>query len=232
MKKRTRKRLVMAKQLLMRNNVALASYPRSGNTWLGKLVEELSRRRTGSIYEEYVFPRPFCGIVIKTHKMDGKRYSRFIHLVRNPFDAISSHFDHQQAFSGKCGRPWNAHVRSGVLAWKKHTAYWLALPHPHVTLRYEDLISNPICELKRVQDFLGLANSDEQVERAVAACTIEKLREQCRSQGSDADSFFRHGQVGHDIDRFSDEQVGYFHHELSQLMQRLGYAAPLRRDSA
>jgi hypothetical protein len=232
LKKQTRKRLVTARQLVMRNNVALASYPRSGNTWLGKLIEELSGRRTGSIYEDDVFPRPFCGIVIKTHKMDGNRYSRFIHLVRNPFDAISSHFDHQQAFSKECGRTWKAHVHSGVLAWKKHTAYWLALPRPHVRLRYEDLISDPICELKRLEDFLGLENSDEEIERAVAACTIEKLRERCRREGSDADSFFRHGQVGHDSDRFADEQVRYFSDELCEVMQHLGYAAPLRRNCA
>jgi len=232
LKKPMRKRLVTAKQLLMHNNVALASYPRSGNTWLGKLIEELSGSRTGSIYDEYVFPRPWCGIVIKTHKTDGKRYSRFVHLVRNPFDAISSHFDHQQAFSRECGCTWDAHVRGGVLAWKRHTAYWLAMPCPHVTLRYEDLISNPICELKRLGQFLGLANSDEEIEHAIAACTIERLREQCRSQGSDADSFFRHGKVGHDTDRFSDEQVRYFSDEISELMRRFEYEVPLRRISA
>ena len=232
MKKQTRKRLVTARQLVMRNNVALASYPRSGNTWLGRLIEELSGSRTGSIYDEYVFPRPWCGIVIKTHKLDGRRYSRFIHLVRNPFDATSSHFDHQRAFSKDCGRTWNAHVHCAALAWKKHTAYWLAVPRPHVRLRYEDLISDPICELKRVGLFLGLATSDEQIDRAIAACTIEKLREQSRNQGSDGDSFFRHGKVGHDADRFSDEQVRYFSDELSGLMRCFGYAVEPRINAA
>lgn len=68
--------------------IALASFPRSGNTWVRFLLENATGQPCGSLYRDRVMPRGEDGIAIKTHELDSSRYARAIHLVRNPFDAI------------------------------------------------------------------------------------------------------------------------------------------------
>ena len=125
MRKQVRKQLVLLRKMVLQNNVALSSYPRSGNTWLSKLVEELSGRRTGSIHpDNAVFQRPVGGIIIKTHKRDAFRYNRFIHLVRNPFDAIASYYGFVHVFYSDKAEDWETHVRKQCAKWKDDETLW------------------------------------------------------------------------------------------------------------
>jgi hypothetical protein len=224
MRKQTRKKIVLARKLLLQNNVALASYPRSGNTWLTKLVEALSQKRAGSIHDDPVFPRPAWGILIKTHKLDVFRYNRFVHLTRNPFDAIASYHDYMHAFFPVKAQDWSAHVRTETGKWKAHTAYWLDQKKPHVAIRYEDLTQQPEPELTRLARFLRLDVAETDVKEAIEACTIEKLRERSRREGSDGDNFFRTGAVGRGLARFSPAEIEAVQAELGHWMSHFGYA--------
>lgn len=79
-------------RMMGKKRIALASFPRSGNTWLRFMIEEATGKQSGSLYNDKVLPRGGEGIVIKTHELDSYRYTHAIHLVRNPFCAIESHF--------------------------------------------------------------------------------------------------------------------------------------------
>ncbi len=224
MNKWTRKRLVLLRKIFLRNNVALASFPRSGNTWLSKLVEALSGERAGSIYRDVVFPRPACGIVIKTHKLDGQRYNRFIHLLRNPFDSIASLYDFRHHFVGEKAEDWADHVRLQSRAWREHTEYWMGQPKPHIRIRYEDLTAQPAAELERVAEFLRLSATEKQIEEALEACRIEKLRAISSKRGEDAADFFRKGQTGKGRSRFTAAEIALVEAEAGGLMRRFGYS--------
>ena len=226
----TRKRLVFLRKLLLRNNVALASYPRSGNTWLTKLLEALSSRQVGSIYRDQIFPRPATGIVIKTHKFDSHRYNRFVHLVRNPPDCISSHYDFMHYYFPDKAQEWNAHLETACYEWKRHTKYWMQVGKPHITVHYEDLMDDPIQELRRLARFLPLDVDDSEIGRAIEVCKIDKLRAASFNRGEDAAGFFRKAGSGHGISRCSADEIETLEAELGELMGQFGYKIPSRTE--
>lgn len=224
----TRKRLVFLRKLFLRNNVALASYPRSGNTWLSMLLEALSGQRAGSIYRDQVFPRPATGVIIKTHKLDGQRYNRVVHLVRNPLDSISSHFDYMHRYFPDRAQEWQAHVATQGREWKKHAEYWMQQSMPRITVRYEDLTAEPVQELRRLAQFLHLDVGDSEIEQAVEACRIDRLRDASAKQGEDAAGFFRKGGSGRDVSRYSADQIEALGAELGEIVEKFGYKIPSR----
>ena len=86
---------------------ALASYPRSGNTWMRVLLEKSTGYGTSSVYcEEIRLFRFECDksnlFLIKTHEFESNTRNwrnrpyidQFICLVRNPFDAILSLYEY------------------------------------------------------------------------------------------------------------------------------------------
>ena len=77
--------------------VALASYPRSGNTWLRLLIEEVTGQKSGTIYGgNEIIKRGTEGVVIKTHGWDVYKYTHAVHLIRNPFDVCVSYYQKLQ----------------------------------------------------------------------------------------------------------------------------------------
>ncbi|MBW2692360.1 MAG: sulfotransferase domain-containing protein [Deltaproteobacteria bacterium] len=224
----SRKRLVFLRKLILRNNVALASFPRSGNTWLSQLLEALSGQQAGSIYRDHVFPRPATGIVIKTHKCDGQRFNRIVHLVRSPLDSISSHFDYMHRYFPQRAQDWRPHVATQTHEWKRHTAYWMQQAKPRITVRYEDLMAEPFAELRKLAEFLHLDVDDGEIEQAVEACEIDRLREASSKRGEDAAGFFRKGGSGHGINRYSADEIATIEAELGELMAKFGYEIPTR----
>ena len=86
---------------------ALASYPRSGNTWMRLLLEKSTGYATSSVYcDETKLFRFECDksnlFLIKTHDFESNtriwrnrpHFDQFICLVRNPFDTILSYYEY------------------------------------------------------------------------------------------------------------------------------------------
>jgi hypothetical protein len=173
-----------------------------------------------------VFPRPATGIVIKTHKNDGQRFNRAVHLVRNPLDAISSHHDYMHRYFPARAQDWKAHVETQKREWKKHAKYWLEQTMPSITVRYEDLMAEPVQELKKLSQFLHLEVDDSEIEKAIEACTIDRMRAESSKRGEDAAGFFRKGGSGHGIARYSADEIEALGAELGELMGKFGYKIP------
>ena len=90
-------------------------------------------------------------------------------------------------------------------------------------LRYEDLHGNPVPELARILDFLGLDNSDGIIEQCVAACDFSKLAGG-RERGQESlQSHFRKGIVGDWRNHFDHETWAVFDAEAGELLATLGY---------
>jgi len=206
----SRKRLVFLRKLILRN------------------LEALSGQQAGSIYRDHVFPRPATGIVIKTHKCDGQRFNRIVHLVRSPLDSISSHFDYMHRYFPQRAQDWRPHVATQTHEWKRHTAYWMQQAKPRITVRYEDLMAEPFAELRKLAEFLHLDVDDGEIEQAVEACEIDRLREASSKRGEDAAGFFRKGGSGHGINRYSADEIATIEAELGELMAKFGYEIPTR----
>lgn len=202
--------------------MALASYPRSGNTWLRGMVEQATGRSSGSIYHDETLRRGSEGIVIKTHRLDGHRYTRAIHLVRNPMDAIYSHFRWKREVA-KVSVEWDEHVEHSIEEWREHSRYWSKYANPRLLVRFEDMKTDPERELRRVLDWLGYAPVDEEIRGAVEATRLQKMREAAPEEV--ADQFFRKGEIGQGREAFKEEREGRLDRELAPWLRRFGYGS-------
>ena len=129
--------------------------------------------------------------------------------------------------SNEKARSWEAHVEVESREWRKHTEYWMHQDKPLITVLYENLMSQPNQELRRLADFLNLDVSDKEIEEAIESCKIERLREASSKRGEDAASFFREGGSGRGMSRYSADEIKFVESELGDLMTHFGYKTPL-----
>jgi len=202
---------------------ALASFPRSGNTWLRYLIELATGQESGSVYDDRILPRGREGIVIKTHLCNRNDFDRAIHLVRNPFDAIESYFHWKQDVQGDANVAWPKHVQDAAHEWREHTLHWMHGPGSEREvhhLRYEDLRAGPQRELKGVLEWLGCDASSETCQHAIKQAELERMRKLHPTLG---EQFFRKGSIGDGRQAFDDEQVQVVMNAVGDLLQRFGY---------
>ena len=189
--------------------VQLASYPRSGVTFLRLVIERLYRLPTWTLYPEVPDPAGVfagnrqwktCGApdipvhFIKTHCAELMAdCTNAIHLIRDGRDAIVSQAHFLQKFSPRefggraiatISRELIEHGQYGLPTWGEHTLAWLERDVPRLT--FDALVADPIAEVTRVVAKVA----PELVPRDDV--TIETFPElQGRSNG-----FFRSGKGG------------------------------------
>ena len=163
--------------------IVLASYPRSGNTMLRKLIEEITGLFTGSdtrggramadMLKSYgLVGESNCtraAWVIKSHFPERLGWMRFpvrrcILLVRHPINAIDSYFNMQlsachtlsldESQYHRFAEIWNDHIETEASVWTDFHEYWLRQKISMLIIRYEDLLEQRERELRRLFDFL------------------------------------------------------------------------------
>lgn len=200
---------------------ALASFPRSGNTWLRYLIELATGETSGSVYDDRILPRGREGVVIKTHLCNRNEFDRAIHIVRNPFDAIESYFHWKRDVQGDQAVQWEQHVRDAAKEWHAHTLHWSTGDGcPVHSLRYEDLRAAPQRELKALLHWLACAVTDEACARAVEQAKLERMRKLHPTLG---EQFFRKGAVGEGRRAFDDAMVRVVTETIGDQLARFGY---------
>jgi hypothetical protein len=202
----------------------IASYPRSGNTWLRcvlaayltgeapqtwKDIEAVSRTLEGMLpFGDMPPTEPTELVLVKTHlKADvpvmslyREATAKVLYLVRNPRDMLLSAMRmvgisrEDVAGSGAFARDFIAReglkMRGvgdgvGLGSWPENVRSWTEFsqdrfPNADVlTVRYEDLRVDPVVRFAEIVEFLGLGRPVDigDIRRAVAACTLEQMRE-------------------------------------------------------
>lgn len=176
--------------------VYLATYPRSGNHWMRYLIEEVTHIATGSVYCDSDHPvhmpthfpwgyAPEQGyegtsrypnsadiVVIKTHYpvteaqyFDCQPCTKVIRIVRHPIDSFYSFY-----VFGK-QPPFQRTIPRGVLLdyiklWKDFQNYWNSRDDVF-TVRYEDLLTHPKENFKRILENIGYPFTEADIERSV-----------------------------------------------------------------
>jgi hypothetical protein len=208
-------------RLLGKKRIALASYPRSGNTWLRFMIEQATGQPSGSVYQDRILRRGAEGVVIKTHKLDSDQYTAAIHLLRNPFDAVESRFHWKAEINPEESLAWGEHILKASEQWRDHTIHWLNAACPVYRIRYEDLHQDTAGQLRALLRWLKYDLPDARIAEVVEAARIENLRSIDAEIGQ---KFFRRGTVGDGISSFSEEQVRFVLDLLEDVMVECGYA--------
>ncbi|WP_201066618.1 MULTISPECIES: FkbM family methyltransferase [Thiorhodovibrio] len=199
----------------------VASYPKSGNTWVRFwLAHLLHGSIQGSETIETLIPGVHRGISIrlpdqpvaylKTHwacepRMPGIDMTQAaIYVVRNPFDVLVSSLHYmrkvERAGQQELVREFIAH--EGLNDWRRFGSYrsnvesWLAARDgfPTLLMRYEDMVEQPAVQAQRVATFFNLNVSAQTVAEAVAASSFERLKalEEMELQSQRDGLFARH----------------------------------------
>ena len=162
-----------------------------------------------------------------------------IYITRNPLDVAASFADHYGLSIDAALRAMNNEYNAtppaaGVIfqflsSWSRHVESWRAAAGwPLHVMRYEDLHRDPVATLRGAVRFLGLAEDEALLERAVRFSAFETLAEQERRSGfversRKSGRFFRRGKIGDWRKMMSHAQVDALIDHCRSAMGALGY---------
>jgi hypothetical protein len=167
-------------------NVALISFPGSGNTWIRGLLEKATGICTGSVYcDGLIWKSGSVGeginsssvLVVKTHNSRQHWYKAAIFILRNPYDALVSGYKWLVSWKRKGSNPHTMELDNSMFEdnpqWQKYFTsyikYWRSVvvnvvlrdrcDRPVLVVRYEDVKNNRTAEVLRMLEFLKVTRS-------------------------------------------------------------------------
>ena len=183
------------------DDIFLASYPRSGNTWarfllanlifpnedvsftsIGRLVADPARS-SKKFLNNLSRPR-----ILKSHHPFDSRYRKVIYLVRDPRDVvISEYFNAQKKMRIDSRVSLDQYVEQFVAgessfygSWWENVASWIAVRQGHpsfLLIRYEDLLRRTLHEVSRITEFLSINVSVQRMGEVVNRSSFDQMRE-------------------------------------------------------
>ena len=252
-----RKATAEHKVLVFDNDVFLVSYPRSGNTWARFLIGNVMNPdhpvtfanlefRVPSIY---TFPNRVLRHlprILKSHDVYDPRYPRVIYIVRDPRDVAVSFYHSNlkvRRFSDEvtldefvdrfvAAKIWPSVDIYGT--WENHVLSWVRMrgdSEGFCFLRYEDMLRDPVAELKKMAPVLKINPSPETLARAVELSSADRMRALEKTQtawvstrGTRKDKpFVRAAKSGNWQSALSENSVRKIEQAWGATMQRFGY---------
>jgi hypothetical protein len=208
---RLRAPVVLFRHLGLRpEDVFVASYPRSGSTWLRFLLLELLTRDSAH-FDSVNRTIPDVGRhrgcpailpggarLIKTHEAYRSIYQKAVYIVRDVRDVVLSEFAYENARQ-RISEDFDAFLMlflkssvNGYGTWQEHVASWVDSPLEStgqlLLIKFEDLRAHTEGTLERVLDFLGLAADGRQIRQAIANNDVQRMQEK-ENQVSDIDGY-------------------------------------------
>lgn len=188
-----RRELTLREPNLVPTDVFLASYPRSGNTWLRTIAAHLlyphldisaladldqlvpDIHKWIEPLDKFPFSQPR---VIKTHRPFGYRhemqnpalYGKFIYIVRHPFNMMRSFF-HYRFPDAMTAQNLEQHVKDVIFgltihgSWQENVLSWhFAAENAHaLLLRYEDMQVDTANHIRKIAAFLDVDLPEERL---------------------------------------------------------------------
>ena len=178
-------------------DVLLASYLKSGSTWVRFMLTDLMIGRDPEWRDvsptiPYVGAHrgmraalPSGGRLLYTHDPATGAARRAVYLARDVRDVVLS--EHRWIVRGGTPLELSTFVRDFSEgrshlygSWNDHVRYWLDSPlareNALLVVRFEDLREAPADHLREIATFIGLESSDEAVQRAVDDNSLERMR--------------------------------------------------------
>ncbi|XP_050405186.1 sulfotransferase 6B1 [Patella vulgata] len=230
------------------DDVFIIEYAKSGLHWIYEDVAMLRRGETelmNSIMElnhidfltpalvnQMTSPRTMC-----THRYSNElpadmldQKCKIIQLVRNPKDVCVSYFHHLREmksleYGGSFDDFISLYKRGDVPfnSWEDHFLHWKKFKHdnpgyPIHTIRYEDMKSRPVEEIKKMADFLDISCSEMMCQNIALATAFAKMKQQKESLEnkflyafkSGKEIMYRKGETGDWKNYFSSAEAESF----------------------
>lgn len=176
----------------------IASFPRSGNTWVRFVLADLATDAEQDFESvERAIPNVgwhacapaltgWGGRMIKTHEPHRREYRRAIYLVRDFRDVLISAYrayrpdpddlseldQFVDAFGSRFSSPYGA--------WVDHVRSWTSASSADEGIavhRFEDLRADPVAGIRGLAEFAGISTSEQRISAALARNTSEDMRQ-------------------------------------------------------
>ncbi|KAK6180087.1 hypothetical protein SNE40_012299 [Patella caerulea] len=155
---------------------------------------------------------------------------KIILLIRNPKDVCVSYFNHLREikpleYEGSFSDFIPLFKRGDVLfnSWDSHFLHWKKFKcenpdYPIHTVRYENLKTRPVEEIKKMADFLNIECTEKMCQDIALATEFSKMKEQkesltnrfLSSHKSGKEIMYRKGQIGDWKNNFSSAEAEAF----------------------
>lgn len=227
-------------------DVFLCGWLKSGNTWCQRLLsgiywgvdtevltDQLAQALVPDVHFKEFIERFGPTMLWKSHHLPAPTYRRVIHLVRDGRDATLSYWHMlrraepsltlEDMFSSEESR-WHA-------SWEHHCSEWVRNPFGAEILRvrYEDLLSDPLRQLRSMADFLGRPRPDERLWEIYRGASIGNMRKIAESSGwANPDSrltqnFLRRGEAESWRSEVPPPLIEQFNKRCGRVLLELGY---------
>ncbi len=222
------------------NDIFIAGYPKSGNTWMQSLVagllygidteflpDKLAQDIVPDVHSLKYYKRYSKINFFKTHDLPQPKYKKVIYLVRDGRDAMVSYYNYNKNL--QVNITLEEMVKEGKemwpSKWHEHVKQWKSNPYNAeiITIRYEDLLEQPFVEMKKICQFANIQRSDEIIQKVIEGNNIDKMRQrvietggmgQRKFQGSEQGAkFFRKGKMGSYKSEMDEDLIKYFNKE-------------------
>jgi hypothetical protein len=231
----------------------VASYPRSGSTWLrfmlfealsgpssfwdvNRAIPDVGQQRKASMR------LPGGGRLIKTHELYRNAYTAGVYVVRDPRSVVVSEYRWATArglYRGPVDRFVGDFVAGDVHrfgSWAANVRSWLdgeaGSEGRLLVVRFEDMKRDPGATLAAACGAVGVAVTSGGVERAVRNTTLRDMREkertagrEVRLPGREGRRFINEGSSDAWASVLEADQVAAIEAHAGSLLSRLGYAA-------
>jgi hypothetical protein len=190
------------------------------------------------IHDAYTYSRWDALAIIPS---EGSRLA--LYFIRNPLDVVLSLANHtgltiEETIDKYMNCEEGAFVKKGKTAqqyyqllgtWAMHVSSWIDQTNiPLHVIRYEDMKANPFATFKEATLQMQLNYSDEDINKAIAACDFNKLKQQEEKTGfkekaAPSAVFFFKGEAGRWKKELSKEQIKKIMTVNESMMKRFGY---------
>jgi len=229
----------------------LASFPRSGSTWLRAVLCNLVvpwGRADPDVFNALIPGVTIRGAlrarslhaprIISTHMPYRAGLPRAVYLVRDGRDALVSYYHYRILRNGArrdvtFARFFDEHM-SGTQGerWHDNATQWIRVGRVELgarlhVVRYEDLLASPLAAVRALCHFLEVDACDPEIEKALRDASLETMRavEERRMGGpvERARSFYRSGEARNGTRWFDDAMLERFAGEAGDALDLCGY---------
>lgn len=243
---------------IRQSDVFLASYPRSGNTWLRFLLAEILTENKVDfdninrfipelgLHRSAATLLPRDGSLIKTHEPHRAEYKRAVYLVRDIRDVALSNYARGRELGVLEGTSFDDFLpsfldgsASRVGSWMSHVRSWreslLAESSDLLLVKYEELRRDPEMNLMNLLSFLGVPADRSKVQKAVQNNSLARMRQkEDRSRALPLSSnengrFVRSGAITGWKQRLTQHQIQLIEIGAGAELSSLGYPIGLEQ---
>ncbi|WP_026753230.1 sulfotransferase domain-containing protein [Sediminibacter sp. Hel_I_10] len=227
-------------------DIYIAGFPKSGNTWMQNLIagvvfgidtallpDSLTQELVPDVHGKSFYKRFHNITFFKSHDLPRPHMKRVIHLVRDGRDVMVSYYAMQRAMKKSVTLEEMVINGKEVIPskWYEHTRQWISNPYNAdiLALKYEDLINDPLSEMKRVMSFLKIDRSEETLLRSINGNSFNEMKRKERELGwnnqdwDKKEEFIRKGKVGSYKEEMAIELIAFFENEAQAELNYFNY---------